>query len=50
MKIKFFNFKENPKYWELNFIGNKYNFRIGSKQLAFWINYEPVFNFHSFNT
>lgn len=48
MKIKFFNYTDNPKYWELNFIGKKYNFRIGSRQIAFWKNYQAIFNIHNF--
>ena len=36
--------------WEWNWIGEKYNLRIGRSQFAFWINYEPIFNFlYGFN-
>lgn len=31
--------------WELNFVGKKYSLRIARHQLAFWKNYESIFNF-----
>lgn len=43
MKIKFFKHGVGGG-WELNFIGKKYNLRIARHQLAFWKNYEPIFN------
>lgn len=45
MKIKFFNSVRFHGDWELNFIGNKYNLRIGRSQFAFWKDYTPVWNF-----
>ena len=30
--------------WEVNFVGQKYNLRIGRSQFAFWINMVPVFD------
>jgi hypothetical protein len=43
MKIRFFKhgFRNGL---ELNFIGKKYNLRIATHQLAFWINHKSVFN------
>ncbi len=43
MKIKTFKFGYKNG-WEINFTGKKYTFRIARHQLAFWENYDPIFN------
>lgn len=43
MKIRFFKYGVGNG-WEVNFIGHRYNLRIARHQLAFWKNYEPIFN------
>ena len=45
MKVKFFKKNAYKNGFELNFIGSKYNLRIAQYQLAFWKNYELVFNY-----
>jgi len=45
MKVKFFKKNAYKNGFELNFIGSKYNLRIAQYQLAFWKNYEPIFNY-----
>lgn len=44
MQIKTFSSVRFPGDWEINFIGNVWNFRIGRSQIALWKNYEPIFN------
>lgn len=47
MKIKTFPFSLGHNRWfdfEVNFTVGKYTLRIASRQLAFWVNYDPVFN------
>ncbi len=39
MSIRLFH---NP--FELNFIGQVWNLRIGRKQFALWRNYNPIFD------
>lgn len=45
MEIRFFKKNSYKGGWELNFIGSKYNFRIAKYQLAFWKDYQPIFNY-----
>ncbi|WP_154677750.1 hypothetical protein [Rhizobium tubonense] len=42
--IKFFRSVRFKNDWELNFIGKRYNLRIGRSQFAFWRDYNPIFN------
>lgn len=45
MKVKFFNSVRFKGDWEINFIGERYNLRIGRSQFAFWKDHQPVWNF-----
>lgn len=45
MSIRFFRNVRFKNDLELNFVGRKYNLRIGRSQFAFWIDSEPVFDF-----
>ena len=45
MKIRFFKHGVGND-WEVNFIGKTYSLRIARHQLAFWKNYNPIFDFH----
>ncbi len=42
MQVKFFKNVRFKGDWELNFIGLKYNLRIGRSQVAFWKFSKPV--------
>lgn len=48
MQIKFFRSVRYRNDWELNFIGKVWNFRIARRQIAFWRNYKPLFNYFQF--
>lgn len=47
MKVKYFNSVRYPWDWELNFIGSKYNLRIGRSQVAVWHNNVPMWQWLS---
>lgn len=45
MTVKFFR-RGYGGAWELNFVGQVWNLRVGGRQFALWRNLNPVFDVH----
>ena len=45
MRFRFFRSVRFPGDFEFNFIGSRWNLRIGRSQFALWRDLKPVFSF-----